>query len=262
METLLSTSAPKDVRKTPFPHLIREQCLSAAYYAELDRTFIDYFEVADGLGGRNNHAFNIPGIVTLQSPTVAAVWKEFFDYYLSPGSFREFLGHFEEHIKATYPDLEHRLGKSLKDLVVVPRQTDRGNIPDDADVVLDCQFTFNTPVRTPSRVRAVHVDKTRRLFSGLFYMRPSWDDSEGGDLNLYRFRGPRQFIDGVAVDDRHVDKVGQVRYAANTLMMFINSPDSLHGVTERAVTPCPRRYINILAELRIPLFDLSPYRAR
>lgn len=262
METLLSTSAPEDVRDKPFPHLIRERCLSPAYYEELDRTFIDYFAVAGDLGTRNNHAFNIPGVVSLRSPSVAPVWQEFLAYYLSPDSFREFLGHFGDHIREIYPDLENRLGKALKDLVTVPRQIDRGDIPEDADVVLDCQFTFNTPVRTPSRVRAAHVDKSRRLFSGLFYMRPSWDDSVGGNLDLYRFKGPRQFVEGVAVEDRHVDKVGEVEYAANTLMMFINSPDSLHGVTERAVTPHPRRYINILAELKIPLFDLSPYQAR
>ena len=261
METLLSGSRPEDVRDTPFPHLIREHCLSADYYGELDRTFIDYFEVAGDVGTRNNHAFNIPGVVTVQSPGVAPVWKEFFAYYLSPASFQEFLSHFGDQVRRIYPDLEDRMGKRLEELVAVPRRIERGNIPDDADVVLDCQFTFNTPVRTPSRVRGVHVDKSRRLYSGLFYMRPSWDDTEGGNLHLYRFKGGRQFVDGVAVDDRVVEKVDEVEYAANTLMMFVNSPDSLHGVTERAVTPFPRRYINILAETRIPLFDLAPYQA-
>ena len=39
-----------------------------------------------------------------------------------------------------------------------------------------------------------------------------------------------------------------MRYAPNTLVMWLNTPDALHGVTPRAVTEAPRRYVNFVAD--------------
>ncbi len=59
----------------------------------------------------------------------------------------------------------------------------------------------------------------------------------GGDLDLFR---PRP--------DRRIERFDTVRYAANTLIMWINTPLGIHAVTPRAVTDIPRRYINFLGE--------------
>ena len=39
-----------------------------------------------------------------------------------------------------------------------------------------------------------------------------------------------------------------MRYAPNTLVMWLNTPKALHGVTPRAITETPRRYINFVAD--------------
>lgn len=67
-------------------------------------------------------------------------------------------------------------------------------------------------------------------------------------------------LGNVAVRDEVAERFATVPYRANTLVTFVNTPDSIHGVSERGVTAHPRRYINFLAELREPLLDLSPYQ--
>ena len=45
-----------------------------------------------------------------------------------------------------------------------------------------------------------------------------------------------------------VEAFKTVRYAPNTLVMWLNTPRALHGVTPRAVTEAPRRYVNFVAD--------------
>ena len=70
---------------------------------------------------------------------------------------------------------------------------------------------------------------------------------------------------GHAVDldaglDHQVELVDMVKYRANTLVLFITSLNSVHGVTKRLPTKHVRRYVNMLAEFREPLFDLQQYQ--
>jgi len=50
---------------------------------------------------------------------------------------------------------------------------------------------------------------------------------------------------------------GRVPYAANTLAAFVNSARAAHGVTPRAPSPLPRRYVNFIAEVPFPLFETT-----
>jgi hypothetical protein len=56
-----------------------------------------------------------------------------------------------------------------------------------------------------------------------------------------------------------VDVVNTVPYRVNHFMLGLNSMHSLHGVTERSVTPHPRLFFNLVAEVKADLFDLRPY---
>jgi len=96
------------------------------------------------------------------------------------------------------------------------------------------------------------------LYAGLLYCRLPEDEAEGGDLELYRFRGPaRGYNERRYVDDALVEPVKRIPYAANRLVFFIHSPHSLHGVTVRSVTPWPRLHVNFLAEARTNIFELE-----
>ena len=57
-----------------------------------------------------------------------------------------------------------------------------------ANVLLDAPISINTPVtNTPSSVIRGHIDKSAKLFAGLFYLRLPDDTSTGGDLEIYKF---------------------------------------------------------------------------
>ena len=110
----------------------------------------------------------------------------------------------------------------------------------------------------PEQPHRVHVDRQVALFAGLLYMRRPDDDSRGGDLELYRFRDrPRRFEPGRYVDDALVELVKTIPYEANRLVFFVHSPDALHGVSPRSVTPHPRLHVNFLAELQGQFWELA-----
>jgi hypothetical protein len=46
------------------------------------------------------------------------------------------------------------------------------------------------------------------------------------------------------------------------LVLFLNSIDALHGVSVRSTTNVPRYFLNLVAEVREPLFDLKGYQEK
>jgi hypothetical protein len=74
------------------------------------------------------------------------------------------------------------------------------------------------------------------------------DQAAGGDLDLYRWRRSPRFVRH-RVLSADVEHAKTVRYAPNTYVAFVNSPWSVHGVSPRAVTSVPRRYVNFIAEI-------------
>lgn len=262
MESVLAKVKQCHVRAEPFPHIHVDESLSAQYYQELSDSFPEY-SFLWATGGEhlreclrsNNSVVRFPGICALRAELFPPIWKDFMAFHLSDAFYRQVIGFMGDHIRRCYPDIESRLGKPLDQLTVAPRGTGV-----DADVLIDCQFVINTPVVKPSRVLGVHVDLPDKLYSAMLYMRLAEDDSVGGDLRLYRFLGEQRYFEEKGVRDSLVEVVDTVHYKANNLILFINSPTALHGVTERGVTPHVRRYINFLAQLRHPLFDLSPYQ--
>ena len=101
-------------------------------------------------------------------------------------------------------------------------------------------------------------------------MRDPDDDSIGGDQEICRWRAKPEFknayipghqVTNTHIDDDQVELVNTVQYRANTLVMFVNSPFAVHGVTERQPTPHVRRYINFIAQFREPLYDMMQYQA-
>ncbi len=135
----------------------------------------------------------------------------------------------------------------------------------DCDFFLDAQISGNTAVRDASSVKTIHVDSEHKLFSGLFYLRSAEDDSSGGDLDVLRFRRDltatqwRKRFDGMFIDDALVDHVQRVPYSRNTLVMFLNGPNALHGVTVRQPTRHLRLFMNLVGEARAKLFDVPQH---
>ena len=248
--TLIWALRPDAVQLEPFAHLVQPQALPVDYYAELAANFPPLSVIAGGaVPGRSNVAVRMNAQRARSSDHLSPTWRRFFDYHTSPEYWLQVVRVFGRHLRAAFPDLEDRLGRRFEDWRVGMRGSD-GPV----DVRLDCQFVMNTPVARPSSVKTPHVDKYDKIFSALFYMREAADQTEGGDLDLYRWRRAPRFVRHRALPD-DIELAKTVAYAPNTYIAFVNSPRAVHGVSPRTVTTAPRRYINFIAEVPVRAFE-------
>lgn len=244
MISLLSRIESENVADEPFPHIVMPDCLPEKLYGELTGEYPESEAILNGAEPGNNRRHQINAAEGLVGDALSDVWKEFVRHHVSPGFWAEVVAVFGPSIRRLHPDLERRIGKRLEDFSVAIRGTG------EADVVLDCQPGINTPVLRASTVRGPHVDNPVELFGGLLYCRLPGDDSDGGELLLHRHqRQPPRFWGKAELREADVEVVAKVPYEANLMVLFINSIDTVHGVTPRSVTPHPRRLVNFIGEV-------------
>jgi hypothetical protein len=251
--TVLTGALPGEVQRAPFPHLLRPDALPRQAYERIEASFPEPHIVLGRRGGTAPAVARLSALQVLDNPEIGFEWRDFFAAHVSAGFWSEIVRVFGTAMRETFPDLEVRVGRGLEDFRVGIRG-DRGK----PDVSLECQFVINPPSATASTVKTPHVDKRQTIFAGLFYMRDAEDRAEGGDLELYTWKQAPRFLryrmilpDDVAFDRR-------ITYAANTLACFVNSPRSVHGVSQRMPSIRPRRYINLIAELPFHAFAVRP----
>lgn len=255
--SILRSATRADVRSEPFPHLVLRDALPAEIYDALARDYPDPKSLGVDVR-KNNERWNYFAYKVRKNPRISQLWRDFIAYHASQAFYDELVELFHEDIGRIYPDrfpdkasLEKRAGvRKLADF-------------SSADVLLDAMISGNTPVTTAGSVRTSHVDLGDKLFSGLFYMRPDGYDAVGGDLTISRF-GPEHdtpekrhaLFEGAYVDDRHLDHVTTVPYAKNTAVIFVNSLDSVHGVTVRQPSDKSRLFVNLVVQVDPPLYLL------
>ena len=256
MQSIFCRLRPEQIVYKPFPHVWLRDALDPAYYDELANAFPALERIA-GVGPLpNNEVFRAPACDVLSDPAAPAVWREFFSYHCSAAFLRELTAFWRVAIQREYPDIERRFGKPLSELTCGLRRYRAGKPPENirdnmrTDVTLDTQFVVNSPVTEPSTVRGPHIDKPYKLFAGILYMRQAGDRSTGGNLELYRVKTGAQphFDRRQHVPESSVTPFAEVPYAPNTLVLWLNTPRALHGVSPRSTTEVPRRYINFIAE--------------
>lgn len=203
------------VETEPFPHVVIENALEPSYYDRLYKTRPSPQEIIRGRPYRENQRIDLP--TELAVSTLHPLWREFCAYHAS--------NEFFEKAKKVFG---FRQGKAS----------------------LRCQPGINTPTEKTSRVRGPHLDNPRELYAGLFYM-PS--DADGGDLEIYKWSGTPKFHGKLEVDDGCVELVRTVKYRPNTYVMFLNTRDSLHGVTPRKSDNF-RFLVNVIADVSDPQF--------
>ena len=237
-----------DVRHSPFPYIVVKDALPSDLYNDL----VARFPGEDALAidrSKNNHRWDVLAKNVAVHKAIDPLWKDFIAYHTSPDFFHEIVDLFYDDIRKLYakqfPSLEFtkamRVGTRRKDTFI------------NKDILMDAMISGNTPVRSASSVRTTHIDRGRKVFSGLFYMRRDDDDSVGGDLTISRFRpeyrdikAKSKLFKGDYVDDEFIDLVETVKYQKNTVVIFINSIDSLHGVTVRQRTSHSRYFVNLV----------------
>jgi hypothetical protein len=248
--SLLASVSPSDIIREPFAHFVSKAALPPEIYRGLEASFPSAEMI---LGRRSamveNAAARLPAFKVLDNPAIATEWRDFFKIHTSAIFWADIVRVFGDSLRSTFPRLEERVGRPLEEF----RIGVRGAGPK-VDLRLECQFVINTPGTRTSSVKTPHVDKRQTLFAALYYFRDPADRSEGGDLELYRWQHTPRFLSYRMILPQDVTPVETVPYGPNTLACFVNSVQSVHGVTPRGPSVQPRRYINFIAELPFKAF--------
>jgi hypothetical protein len=256
-DSLLDKAATVEVCADPFPHVVIRQALRQDLCERLMAEYPPVQLITRRKSPGSNKRFSYPARHSLAESVISQTWREFVEMHISRGFWRQVLDLFRPHILARYPDLARDRGG-----VEEWRSGVRGlHTLDSVDIILDAQICLNTPVvDQPSSVRGPHVDETDKLFAGLFYLRPQDDRSQGGDLQLLRFKGPVGGFRGVYVDEKHLEVAKVIPYENNLLVLFLNSERAVHAVTPRQPTATPRWLFNLLGVAYRPLYSLDPFQ--
>jgi len=266
--SVLSKANKADIRTEPFPHIVVGDALPQDLFDELIGSFPKTETIVGSRALDSNKLFLLSARKVAETDVISKIWREFFDYHTSQAFFLDVIELWQDFILDAYPDIEADLGKTLRDFTTGIRHSKGPNNPANLaeDIQLDCQFGINSAVDNPSSVRGPHTDGRYKLVAGLLYFRDPEDDSTGGELELFRFRDPnlryhrgtavdRRFVENLPVRrlmriaSRHVEQVASIPYAANVLVMWLNTPYAIHGVSPRQPTPWSRKYVNLLGEV-------------
>jgi len=257
--SVLQKATAQNVRTDPFPHIVLPNALPDALYDELAASFPSS-EMLGIDSSENNVRWNYSAHQVHDNADLPAIWRDFIAWHSGQGFFDEIIALFGQHIQALYPD-HFPDAQKLAGMRAGVRKRDKFVR---CDIQMDAQISGNTPVTETSSVRSTHVDRGDKLFSGLFYMRPADYDAVGGDLTISRFKPafagrPERFdlFSDAYVDDSHVEHVATIPYDSNRLVLFINSLDSLHGVTVRQPSDKSRLFVNFIGEIQPRLYHLE-----
>lgn len=254
MINVLARARSMTLETDPFPHLVIDDALDGALYQTLAAQFPSV-DVVNRRGRRirNNHLYLLSAPDVAAHPDITPAWKAFFRYPVSVEFWRDILPLVKSQLLTINPGLEKLAGRPLESFRVAVREKDDEFVE---EISLDCQFGVNSPVIRASSVRSPHLDRPTKLFNALLYCRAPEDDTPGGGLILYRATGPLVHSEGSSILPTRVVAAKRIAYRANRLVLFLNSPWSVHGVEQRPKTPHVRRYINFLCEFKQPLFDV------
>lgn len=239
-----------DLSSTPFPHFVVNDVLEDGLCRRLIEEMPSVEKITKGQPVGSNLRFNYTAANISQDPAISHVWREFVRQHTLQAFLDQVISVFKQHIINEHVQLAEKLDK----LRAGVRYLDDY---DSADVLLDVQIGINTPVTKPCSVRGPHLDDPRKLFAGLLYLRLEDDDSTGGDLQLYSPLNDYTLDNECSLLPELARVEKTVEYQRNSLLLFLNTARSFHGVTPRSVTPFPRLFINFVGEMREPIFDVK-----
>lgn len=236
-----------DLVLDPCPYFHISQCLPDAIYQQLAAEYPEDHMMADGKKNFQARRYRQHEFV---AGTISPLWLEFVQYHNSEYFKNRVLDLFAPAVEKYYRDF----ATEWKQAGVVPRHAAPGSSQSDK-IALELQFVLNG--QQDETVRTTHLDNAKELFAGLLYMRKPEDSSTGGDIQIFRkLVNPPDFHGIREVNPAQVKPAGSVPYRANTMILFLNTIDTLHGVTPRIGATCVRRYINIDAHQNRKLFRI------
>lgn len=265
--SVLNKAAQAEKHLDPFPYAVIRNAVREELFAQLSAAYPRIETIAGPGALRNNTLYLKSAREVVDDAAYPELWRAFFAYHCSREFYLESLDFWREELRTTHAGVEHTHGKRFDDFSCGMRYPGDRDNPENRteDIQLDCQFGVNSPVTRVTSVRGPHVDTRYKLFAAILYFRADGDDSSGGELEFYRYRDPAlryrpgepidaRFVDNCParalnrIEPTHVEKIRTFAYEPNTLVMWLNTPQSIHGVSPRACTRWPRRYVNFLGE--------------
>ncbi|MBJ20896.1 MAG: 2OG-Fe(II) oxygenase [bacterium] len=244
-------SAPRaSIDLDPYPHIVIENVIPEVDYKALEETFPTVEYIAGREEITNNRSLLADSDRVLADPKTPEPWRAFFEAHTQRSLFESAIKLWGEQIEKHHPGLEANFGKRLENFTTARRSgKEKCEANRRADIMLDCQFGSNAPVTAMSSTRGPHLDSGAKLFSSLVYFRTEDDDSTGGEYELLRLKkGPFPRSKMKYIPEKYIESVKRIPYRRNTLLAWLNTRHSLHGVTPRSVTSIPRRYVAISGE--------------
>ena len=261
--SILASANARDVRKKPFPYIVVRNALPSELADRLLTEFpsTDWFLQNQKNPHRNpddksNRRFDFASDQKAVTTSLGPLWHAMLKHHVSPAFLADFTRVFGASIQFVYPHLWTAIENMAKTKTGISQSLD----PRPPVLSLKASIGINTPVTDhPSRARGVHTDRMHELFAGLLYLRNSEDRSTGGAFEIHRFKGLRGFMKN-EVPPNLTEKVDEIPYEHNTMVMFLNTIYSLHAVSPRSVTPNPRQFLIVSGVADIPIFDNSRYQ--
>lgn len=238
------------IEREPFPHLVVEDVLPPDLYDTIESRFPTTAYVAQTEAPEDNRTYLRTSDASLADDALPDFWRSFIEANSAHTVFQSACEIWGDDIRERHPGLATNFGKELEAFTTA-RRSGKGDSPANrrADLMIDCQFGVNTPVTAIGTPRGPHVDRGAKLFSALLYVRDEKDESTGGEYELFRLRrGPFPKSKMKKVPERYLEPVKKVPYRPNQIVMWMNTPDAVHAVAPRSITPFPRRYIAVSGE--------------
>ena len=229
-----------------FPYLIIDNALPSDLYNKLNNSFPEYEKIINGNEFKENFAYRYNAHNSLKDNEISSDWKEFIKFHTSYEFLEEFYNIFGDAIRKIYKVEKEKLFNENNIGVRFASQNHFN---------LDCQFVINTPTKGETKVIEPHLDNPVEFYAALLYMKDENDDSKGGNLTTYDFKDRPSFYGKSRVREENINLIEEIEYKQNRLVMFLNSPYSIHGVTKRTKTNYYRKYINIIGEFNFELFN-------
>lgn len=243
--SVLQNFKPENLYLDPFPYLHIQDALPEDLYNQLANEYPE--SILQGA------TFNFKDFRYCQhefdNTHITPLWENFVNFHSSKEYKNQVMSALEPGMRKYYPDI---LDKYLE----VDTSLRRHGKPKNT-ASLEVQFVMNSS--DIQKIRTPHLDQSRELFACLFYMKKPQDKSQGGDLIVYKkkLRENFKFIKGRLAPVDQIQEVNRVPYKANSLIIFLNTFDSIHGVSPRINAEILRRYVNIDCHIAEKLFSLD-----
>lgn len=257
--TAFDRARAQDIVLAPFPHLVIPHALPDALYQELIACRPDPFSHYDA---PPNLRLPIAAHLLMTMGHIPPLWKELASALTAPAICRRVATLFADHLHPDQPlavlaedptqerdwGLVHRDSPMDQTLAPIPHPRQPKNT-----IFTEARLEVVSPSAETDggSHRRAHLDSRNRLFTALLYLRPDDDQSQGGGLDLFRWRQAPTLaqMEAFELDETVVERCATLPYQGNTIAVFPQSPEALHGMAPRGPASHQRAYLFISAEM-------------